>query len=99
MIDTQLLALLLIPLAGGLLLAVFGSRAWAAELNALMSFGTFVASVVLTMRVIDSGSAGRIQRRVLHRPVQRLPGRADGIRRLHHLAVLTALHAHRAASR
>lgn len=55
MIDSQLLALLLTPLIGGLLLAVFGSRSWAAELNSLMSFGTFIASVMLTVRVIDSG--------------------------------------------
>ena len=47
--------MLLTPLAGGLLLAVFGSRSWAAELNSLMSFCTFVAAVVLTIRVIDSG--------------------------------------------
>ncbi len=55
MIDLQILALLLTPLAGGLLLAVFGSRNWAAELNSVMSFGTFVAAVVLTIRVIDAG--------------------------------------------
>jgi hydrogenase-4 component F len=55
MIDLQLLALLLTPLLGGLLLAVFGSRSWAAELNSVMSFCTFVAAVVLTIRVIDSG--------------------------------------------
>ena len=55
MIDLQLLAMLLTPLLGGLLLAVFGSRPWAAELNSLMSFCTFIAAVVLTMRVIDSG--------------------------------------------
>ena len=55
MIDLQLLALLLTPLLGGVLLAVFGSRAWAAEMNSLMSFFTFLASVVLTMRVINSG--------------------------------------------
>jgi hydrogenase-4 component F len=55
MIDLQLLVLLLTPLTGGLLLAAFGSRSWAAELNSLMSFCTFIAAVVLTMRVIDSG--------------------------------------------
>jgi hydrogenase-4 component F len=55
MIDLQLMALLLTPLTGGLLLAMFGSRSWAAELNSLMSFCTFVAAVVLTMRVVDSG--------------------------------------------
>ena len=55
MIDLQLLALLLTPLAGGMLLAVFGSRKWAAELNTLMSFCTLVAAVLLTIRVIASG--------------------------------------------
>jgi hydrogenase-4 component F len=55
MIDLQLMALLLTPLTGGLLLAAFGSRSWAAELNSLMSFCTFAAAVVLTVRVIDSG--------------------------------------------
>lgn len=55
MIDLQLLALLLAPLTGGALLALTGSRAWAAELNSLMSFVTFAASVALTVRVIDSG--------------------------------------------
>src|ERR1035437_5218489 len=55
MIDLQLLALLLTPLLGGVLLALFGSRSWAAELNSLMSFFTFIASVVLTIRIIDSG--------------------------------------------
>jgi hydrogenase-4 component F len=55
MIDLQLLALLLTPLLGGMLLAVFGARSWAAELNSVMSFCTFVAAVVLTVRVIDSG--------------------------------------------
>ena len=55
MIDLQLMVLLLTPLTGGLLLAVFGSRSWAAELNSLMSFCTFIAAVVLTIRVIDSG--------------------------------------------
>jgi hydrogenase-4 component F len=55
MIDLQLLALLLTPLLGGLLLAVFGSRRWAAELNSVMSFCTFVAAVVLTIGVIESG--------------------------------------------
>src|SRR5512142_2673685 len=55
MIDLQLLALLLIPLLGGGLLAVFGSRRWAAELNSLMSLCTFVASVALTVRVVEFG--------------------------------------------
>ncbi len=55
MIDLYLLALLLIPLFGGGMLAVFGSRPWAAELNSVMSFCTFAASVMLTLQVMDSG--------------------------------------------
>jgi hydrogenase-4 component F len=55
MIDLELMALLLAPLTGGLLLAAFGSRSWAAELNSAMSFCTFIAAVALTIRVIDSG--------------------------------------------
>ncbi len=55
MIDLELMALLLAPLTGGLLLAAFGSRSWAAELNSAMSFCTLIAAVVLTIRVIDAG--------------------------------------------
>lgn len=55
MIDLQLMALLLTPLLGGLLLALFGSHKWAAELNSLMSFVTFISSVILTMSIIGSG--------------------------------------------
>src|SRR3989304_585013 len=55
MIDLQLLALLLIPLLGGGLLAAFGSRRWAAGLDSPMRFFTFSAAVVLTVRVVDSG--------------------------------------------
>ena len=45
-----------IPLFGGLMLAVFGTRSYAPELNSLMSFGTLAAAAVLTVRVISSGS-------------------------------------------
>jgi hydrogenase-4 component F len=55
MIDFQLLALLATPLLGGVFLALFGSRTWAAELNSLMSGATLLAAIVLTLRVIDSG--------------------------------------------
>jgi hydrogenase-4 component F len=44
-----------IPLAGGLVLALFGHRDWAMEVNAGFSFGTFVAAGVLTVQVVDSG--------------------------------------------
>jgi len=45
-----------IPLLGGLVLALFGTGRLAPELNSAMSFFTFVAAVVLTVRVISSGS-------------------------------------------
>jgi hydrogenase-4 component F len=55
MIDLQLTMLLVTPLMGGIMLAAFGSRPWAAELNSLMSFCTLLAAVVLTVSVIDTG--------------------------------------------
>ncbi|HCI51746.1 MAG TPA: hydrogenase 4 subunit F [Gallionella sp.] len=55
MIELQLLALLAMPLTGGIVLAVFGARRWAAELNSVMSGCTFAASVLLSIAVIDSG--------------------------------------------
>jgi len=55
MIDLYLLALLMMPLFGGGMLAVFGARPWAAELNSFMSGGTFVIAVLLTVQVIESG--------------------------------------------
>lgn len=44
------------PLIGGLLLAAFGHKSYAPELNSIMSFATFVASVFLTVRVINDGA-------------------------------------------
>ena len=44
-----------VPLLGGLLLALVGHKSWAPELNALMSFVTLVAAVLLTGRVITDG--------------------------------------------
>jgi hydrogenase-4 component F len=43
------------PLASGVLLALWGHRGFAAELNSLMSLATFVAAAVLTARIISSG--------------------------------------------
>ncbi len=45
-----------IPLLGGIVLATFGTGRHAPELNSAMSFGTFLAAVVLTVRVISSGA-------------------------------------------
>ena len=52
----EIFLILGIPLFGGLMLAVFGTRRYAAELNSLMSFCTFAAAAVLTTRVISTGS-------------------------------------------
>ena len=48
----EILFLLGLPLAGAALLALFGARAWAAELNVLVSLATFGAGCALTVRVI-----------------------------------------------
>ena len=51
----ELLILLGVPLAAGLLLAVVGHREFAAEINAVMSFLTFVAAAFLTAEIIRDG--------------------------------------------
>lgn len=51
----ELLLLLGIPLLGALVLAVVGARRYAAEVNVLMSLGTFTAAGVLVLRVIRHG--------------------------------------------
>src|SRR5512136_1038910 len=44
------------PLLGSVVLAVWGARPRAAELNIAISFGTFAAAVALTARVIGEGN-------------------------------------------
>ena len=51
----EILLMLGVPLAGGLLLAVFGGRRWAPELGVAASFVTFLAAVMVTTRVISDG--------------------------------------------
>src|SRR5579859_5344578 len=51
----ELLMLLGMPLAGGLLLALFGHKDRAADLSAAMSFLTFAAAAVLTARIVGEG--------------------------------------------
>ena len=51
----EILLVLAIPLAGALVLALVGQRRWAAELNAAISFATFCAAAVLTVRVVSGG--------------------------------------------
>ena len=47
---------LVIPLFGGLTMALFGKQQYAPEINSAMSFCTFVAAAALTARVISDGS-------------------------------------------
>ena len=49
------------PLLGALLLAVWGSRAWAAEMNASMSLLTLLAAAALTARTIALGPTTQIR--------------------------------------
>jgi len=51
----ELFILLGLPLSGALLLALFGARRWAPELNVVVSLGTFGAGCALTLRVIAEG--------------------------------------------
>jgi hydrogenase-4 component F len=51
----ELLLVLGLPLLGALLLAVWGSRPWAGELNASMSLLTLLASAALTAKVVSLG--------------------------------------------
>ena len=53
MIET--LAVLVVPLAGALLLAAIGERAWASRVNVAVSLLTWLASIALTVRVITDG--------------------------------------------
>ena len=52
----QFLFLLITPVSGALLLAVFGGRRWAPELNVAVSLVTFLAACALTARVMGEGS-------------------------------------------
>ncbi|HXZ95646.1 MAG TPA: hydrogenase 4 subunit F [Burkholderiales bacterium] len=51
----EIVLVLGIPLAGGVLLALVGHRSWAPELNSVMSLLTFGAAALLTGRVIANG--------------------------------------------
>ena len=52
----QFLFLLITPVTGALLLAFFGARRWAPELNVAVSLVTFLAACALTARVMGGGS-------------------------------------------
>ena len=51
----ELLLLLGVPFAGGILLGFWGHRNFAPELNAAMSLFTFLAAAALTVRIIADG--------------------------------------------
>ncbi len=51
----EILWLLGVPLSGGILLALFGHKRWAPELNAAMSLATFIAAAILTVRIVNTG--------------------------------------------
>jgi hydrogenase-4 component F len=55
MTDLDIFWLLGIPLAGGLLLAFYGGRRFAPELNSFFSFLTLLASGFLTLKIIAHG--------------------------------------------
>jgi hydrogenase-4 component F len=52
----EFVLLLSVPVAGAVVLALFGARRWAPEANVLVSLGTFAAACALTIRVIDAGN-------------------------------------------
>jgi hydrogenase-4 component F len=52
----QLLAVLTLPLLGFALLAIFGARKYAPELNVTISFATLIAAALLSIRVARHGS-------------------------------------------
>ncbi|MET0217385.1 MAG: hydrogenase 4 subunit F [Burkholderiales bacterium] len=54
-LNTEILVVLVTPLAGGVLLALVGHRRWASQLNIALSVVTFLAAGALTAKVIDSG--------------------------------------------
>ena len=51
----EVLLVLAIPLAGGVVLGLLGHRASAPEVNSAMSFATFAAAAALTARIIAGG--------------------------------------------
>jgi hydrogenase-4 component F len=52
---TQTLLTLGLPLAGALILALWGHRAWAAGVNCVASLATLLAALALTARVLSAG--------------------------------------------
>ena len=89
-----------LPLAGAVLLALVGHRRL--RRRSSTSRRAWPRSSPRRRSPPASSRAGRssrLDRAVLRRSVQRVPGRADRVRRLHDVAVLPALHADRAGAR
>ena len=57
-----------VPLAGAALLALFGHRTWAPEVNAAMSLATLAAAAALTTRVIAGGPFAAFEEQVFVDP-------------------------------
>ena len=57
-----------VPLAGAMVLAAFGQRSWAPEVNALASLGTLIAAALLTGRVIADGPMTALNEQVFVDP-------------------------------
>ena len=51
----ELTSVLALPLFGSLVLAIFGHRARAAEINSGFSLATLIAAIALTVKVVDHG--------------------------------------------
>jgi hydrogenase-4 component F len=64
----EIALVLCVPLAGALLLALFGHRRWAPEASTLMSFGTLAAAALLTARVIADGPMTALKEQVFVDP-------------------------------
>ena len=95
----EIFAVLAFPLLGAAVLALFGHRDRAAADQRRLSVATLVAAAALTVARHRRRTAARRRQAVLRRPVQRVPGRADRVRRLHDVDLLAAVHADRAGAR
>ena len=94
----EIVAVLGLPIAGALLLAVVGEREQAPTVNVASRLdipGRGGADRARDPRWAAAGARSA----VLRRSVQRVPGRADCLRRLHDVDLFAAVHAHRGGTR
>ena len=94
----EFVILLATPVAGALLLASGGAAAGPPRSTSRSAWLTFLAACGADGARDRRGQPDRGARAVLPRPVQRLPGRADGVRGPHDVDVLAAVHARGDAS-